>query len=102
MSLTGNTPCEGVLKAAVIAVRDDKWGERPMALAIVEPQFAGGVPAAQEEAIRAHMKSYADKGVISKMAIPDRITIVDSLPLTSVGKVDKKALRDMHNREDAA
>jgi len=93
---------KGVLKAAVIAVRDDKWGERPMASAIVEPQFAGGVREAQEEAIRAHVKSYTEKGVISKMAIPDRITIVDSLPLTSVGKVDKKALRDMHNREDAA
>src|SRR5271157_3653826 len=39
---------KGVLKAAVIAVRDDKWGERPMALATVDPQFAGGVPEAQE------------------------------------------------------
>ena len=93
---------KGVLKAAVIAVRDDKWGERPMALAIVEPQFAGGVPQAQEEAIRAHVRSYADKGVISKIGVPDRITIVDTLPLTSVGKVDKKVLRDMHQHEDAA
>ena len=48
------------------------------------------------------MRSYADRGVISKMAIPDRIMIVDSLPLTSVGKVDMKVLRDMHSREDAA
>ena len=92
---------KGVLKAAVIGVRDDKWGERPMALAIVEPQFAGGVPEAQEEAIRAHVRSYTDKGVISKIAVPDRIKIVETLPLTSVGKVDKKALREMHRRDEA-
>ena len=90
-----------MLKAAVIGVRDDKWGERPMALAIVEPQFAGGVPEAQEEAIRAHVRSYTDKGVISKIAVPDRIKIVETLPLTSVGKVDKKALREMHQRDEA-
>jgi fatty-acyl-CoA synthase len=56
--------------AAVIAVRNDKWGERPMALTIVKPQLAGGVPEA-EEAIRAHVRSYMEKGVVSKMAVPD-------------------------------
>jgi len=54
------------------------------------------------EAIRAHVRSHMDKGVISKMAVPDRIMIVENLPLTSVGKVDKKVLRDMQQREDAA
>ena len=41
----------GVTKAAVIAVKDAKWGERPMALVIVEPGFAGGSAEAAEEAV---------------------------------------------------
>ncbi|MGD0188503.1 MAG: fatty acid--CoA ligase [Roseiarcus sp.] len=93
---------KGVVKAAVIAVKDAKWGERPMALVVVEPQFAGGVAEAAEEAIRAHVRSYVDGGVISKVAVPERIMIVKELPLTSVGKVDKKVLRERHQREEAA
>ncbi len=93
---------KGVVKAAVIAVRDSKWGERPMALVVVEPQFAGGVAQAAEEAIRAHVRSYVDGGVISKLAVPERIMIVKELPLTSVGKVDKKVLRERHQRDEAA
>ena len=92
----------GVTKAAVIAVKDAKWGERPMALVIVEPGFAGGSEKAAEEAVRAHVKAYVDKGVISKFAIPDRVLIVKELPLTSVGKVDKTVLRERHLRDEAA
>ena len=36
---------------------------------------------------------YADKGVISRYGIPDRIVFVDALPRTSVGKLDKKKMR---------
>ena len=42
--------------------------------------------------------SYVDKGVLSKFAIPDRVMIVKELPLTSVGKVDKAALRERRLR----
>ena len=92
----------GVVKAAVIAVKDAKWGERPMALVIVEPGFAGGSAEAAEQAIRAHVKTYVDKGVISKFAIPDRVMLVKELPLTSVGKLDKAVLRERHLRDEAA
>ena len=44
-----------------------------MALVIVEPGFAGDSAEAAEEAIRAHVRTYVDKGVISKFAIPDRV-----------------------------
>ncbi len=91
----------GVVKAAVIAVTDAKWGERPMALVVVEPGFAGDSAEAAEQAIRAHVKTYVDKGVISKFAIPDRVMLVKELPLTSVGKLDKAALRQRHLRDDA-
>ena len=49
-----------------------------------------------------NLKTYVDKGVISKFAIPDRVLLVKELPLTSVGKVDKAALRERHLRDDAA
>jgi non-ribosomal peptide synthetase component E (peptide arylation enzyme) len=42
----------------------------------------------------------SEKGVVSKIAIPDHTMIVDISPLTSVGLVDKKVPRDMHQRED--
>ena len=48
------------------------------------------------------MKSYVDRGVISKFAVPDRVALVKELPLTSVGKVDKAALRERHSRDDEA
>jgi len=92
----------GVVKAAVIAVKDAKWGERPMAFVTMEPDLAGGSAEAAGEAIRAHVRSYVDKGVISKFAIPDRVMIVKELPLTSVGKVDKTVLRERHLRDEAA
>jgi non-ribosomal peptide synthetase component E (peptide arylation enzyme) len=37
--------------------------------------------------------SYVERGLIAKIAIPDHVAFVDDLPLTSVGKVDKKKLR---------
>ena len=92
----------GVVKAAVVAVKDEKWGERPTAIVIVEPGFAGGSAEAAQEAIRAHVRAYVDKGIISKFAVPDRVAIVKELPLTSVGKVDKAALRERLLREEAA
>ena len=61
-SRTSSRRRAGVVKAAVIAVKDAKWGERPMALVIVEPGFAGGSAQAAEEAIRAHVKSYRRQG----------------------------------------
>ena len=36
---------------------------------------------------------FVEKGLISKFAVPERVEFVDTLPLTSVGKIDKKKLR---------
>jgi fatty-acyl-CoA synthase len=89
---------EGVSRAAVIAVKDDKWGERPLVLVTVLPEYAATV---DRDAIRAHVAAYALKGVISRFAVPERILFVDKLPLTSVGKIDKRMLRETH-RDDLA
>ncbi|HKM63854.1 MAG TPA: fatty acid--CoA ligase [Acidisphaera sp.] len=84
---------EGVAKAAVIAVHDDKWGERPLVLVNLLPEFKNKVG---REEIRAQVKGYVERGLISKFAVPERIEFVDTLPLTSVGKIDKKKLREQY------
>ena len=80
----------GVKEVAVIGIKDEKWGERPMAL-IVRDYQATDTP--DENAIKAHVGAYADKGVISKYGVPRTILFVDHLERTSVGKLDKKLLR---------
>jgi fatty-acyl-CoA synthase len=82
--------CEGVLETAVIGIKDDKWGERPLAFVVKGPKAAVTFGEAE---IKAHLKALADAGAISKFAIPDKILFVDELPKTSVGKFDKKHLR---------
>jgi fatty-acyl-CoA synthase len=90
---------DGVVKAAVIAVHDDKWGERPLALVNVLPELKGKIG---RDEIRAHVMGFVEKGLISRFAVPERIEFVDTLPLTSVGKIDKIKLRERHLREEAA
>ena len=89
---------KGIARAAVIAAKDEKWGERPLALLILQPEFVGKITA---EDVRSHLAAYVQKGAISKFAIPEaeRIVFVETLPLTSVGKVDKKKLRDTYQEQ---
>ena len=80
----------GVHEAAVIGVRDDRWGERPMAFVVCKPD--ANVDAGS---IRAHLLEQVESNQLSKYAVPDadRIIFVGEIPKTSVGKIDKKALR---------
>jgi len=75
-------------ECAVIGVPDAKWGERPLALVVLKPGAE-----ADEQGIKDLVLDYADKGVISKYGVPDRVKFVDALPRTSVGKLDKKKMR---------
>jgi fatty-acyl-CoA synthase len=84
------TRIAGVTECAVIGVKDDRWGERPLALIVRDPKMT---PPVTEEDIKAHVLSYSKKGVISKFAIPQKILFVGALAKTSVGKFDKKVLR---------
>ncbi|MEO8723508.1 MAG: hypothetical protein ABI395_08310 [Sphingobium sp.] len=77
-----------VVEASVIAVADDKWGERPLAVIISRP---GTAPTLAE--INAPIDRAIQSGVITRYARIDRFVVIESLPRTSVGKIDKKALR---------
>jgi fatty-acyl-CoA synthase len=88
-NIVGQHPA--VSEVAVIGVPDEKWGERPMALVVLR---AGAADDA--DAIRGFVLDYASKGVISKYAVPDRIVFVDAIDKTSVGKLDKKLLRQKY------
>jgi fatty-acyl-CoA synthase len=85
------TECPGVAEAAVIGVKDDRWGERPLALVV-----KSGGDDLTDEVVKSHLKQFADRGVISKYGIPEKILIIDSLPKTSVGKINKKELRGQY------
>jgi fatty-acyl-CoA synthase len=73
-----------VLESAVVAVPDERWGERPAALIVVND---GVVPD------RAEIRRFLGERVASWW-VPDYIEFVDQLPKTGVGKIDKRRLRD--------
>jgi fatty-acyl-CoA synthase len=75
-----------VAAAVVIGVPDQKWQERPLAAVVVKEGHA-----VTPEQLRAFL---SDK--VAKWWLPERWTFVDTVPLTSVGKFDKKALRAQH------
>ncbi len=74
-------PC--VREAAVIAIPDERWGERPLACVVV----AEGAELDADE-IRRFL---ADR--VAKWWIPERIEFIDEVPKTSVGKFSKQSLR---------
>jgi fatty-acyl-CoA synthase len=75
---------EAVAEAAVIAIPDDRWGERPLAVVVLREGHEAG-----PEELREHLSSdYA------KWQIPDRFEFIEELPRTATGKFKKIALRE--------
>ena len=81
-----------VAEVAVIGVKDAKWGERPMALVVLRE----GMQLAAED-VRAHVRSFAERGQVSKYAVPEQVRFVAAIDKTSVGKINKKGLRDRYS-----
>lgn len=73
-----------VAEAAVIAIPDDRWGERPLAAVVLRD----GMEATAEE-LRAHLGSG-----FARWQLPDRIEFVGAIPRTATGKFKKTALRE--------
>jgi fatty-acyl-CoA synthase len=83
-----------VLESAAVGVKDEKWGERPLMVVALKPDYKGKVTAGE---LQQFMKGFADQGRLPKFAVPERFEFVDAIPKTSVGKLNKRAIRQQHN-----
>ena len=74
--------CDGVSQVAVVGVPDDDWGERVVAFIVAQPEGIGLDPV--RNTCRQELAAYKR---------PKDLLIVDTIPVTAYGKVDKKLLR---------
>ena len=78
-----------VLEAAVIAVPDEKWIERPFAFVVIKE----GMAISQDE-----LKEFLN-GKFAKFWLPDGFAFIEAIPKTSVGKFLKSALREKYLKD---
>lgn len=76
----------GVLNAALVAMPDPILGERGCAYLIMEP----GHEPLTVATLGAHLKQHG----LATYKLPERVEVVEAFPLSNVGKVSKKALRE--------
>ena len=79
-----------VLEATVVGVPDEVWGEIPMALVKLVP----GSKATEEDFIKFLEAEGVAKGKITKWMLPKLVAIVDEVPKTSVGKYNKREIKN--------
>lgn len=85
---------EAVLESAAIGMPDEKWGERPLMIITLKPEYQDKVTEAE---LKEFMKEFTVEGKLPKYGVPDRYVFVDAIPKTSVGKLDKKLLRKSYS-----
>jgi fatty-acyl-CoA synthase len=76
-----------VMEAAVIAIPDARWAERPLACVVCAP----GVESVSSQELLEHLSSQ-----FAKFQLPDQVFTLTAIPKTSVGKFDKKVLRQQY------
>lgn len=79
---------DGVAEAAVIAVTDARWGERPFAVVVALPDREISL-----DGLNRPVEAAIASGAITRYARLEGYAVAGGLPRTSVGKIDKKALR---------
>lgn len=80
----------GVARVAVVAKPDPDLGERVCVAVVVEPGADLTL-----ESVRAALTAMQ----VARYKLPEDLLVVDELPLTKVGKIDKKRLRDIVRSE---
>jgi fatty-acyl-CoA synthase len=81
---------EAVHEVAVIGVPDKKWGERPLALVQLKPEYVGQV---SEHAIRNYAAHAIEAAGVSRYGVLLQVSFVKQLLKTSVGKMNKQGMR---------
>lgn len=74
-----------VAEAAVVAARHPKWDERPLLIVVPKPGRS-----VSKEALIAHIEPH-----VAKWWLPDDVIVVEEIPHTATGKIQKTKLRDM-------
>ena len=77
---------ESVAEVAVVAIDDTRWQERPLAIVRSKSDC-------EDEASPDQLRSFL-VGKVAKFWVPEYWAVVDDIPKTSVGKMDKKLLRE--------
>ncbi len=77
-----------VAEVAVLGRPDAKWGEVPFAVVVLKPEQT-----TTDKALVAHLKGYIKKGRVPREATLLKVVFSPDLNKTSVGKIDKQALR---------
>lgn len=83
-----------VLEAMVVGVPDPVWGEKPMALVSLRP----GHEASHQDVIDFLVRHGVETGKITKWMLPRLVAITRDIPKTSVGKYNKKQVREQLDR----
>ncbi|MGM8939617.1 long-chain-fatty-acid--CoA ligase [Psychrobacter glaciei] len=80
-----------VADVAVIGVPHERWGECPLALVVLKPEYVD----TKADDILALGHQAVEKGHLPKYGVPSEIKFLAEMPRTSVGKLDKKRMRIM-------
>ena len=91
-ALASGRPVRGA-EAAVIAIPDEKWSERPLACVVLKPGH-NAAPAELAASLNAHLLQNG----FAKWQLPDRYEVIAAVPRTSTGKFWKLKLREMFPR----
>lgn len=83
-------------EVAVVGLPDGHWGERPVV--VVVPAVGASVT---PERVNGRLDRLIASGELSRYARVERVEVMGALPKTTVGKVDKKALREILTQESA-
>ncbi len=77
-----------VAESALIGQPDTSWGEVPLALVVLKPEQK-----ATDRELAQHVKKYVDQGVLPREAVLLKVKFVEAIDKTTVGKINKVALR---------